>query len=275
MSNISRRFPLVSGFLLLTVLLVGFAGCATSDFITYSRDAERQGIERYNDGQYTEAAGSFRNAIRQEPRRYPSHYYLGASYFQLGQYQQAIQSYKSALDTMQTTHEGRADEDNLRPRILDGLAMAIARSTDRDVELSLFEKRISGRPAAEDYLIIAKIHRYSGDADSAIDAYNHATLLNPADASISREYGLYLEQLGQTDKAEIPLRKAYQASPNDTEVADALRRIGVVPGPAIKEKNQLARPVVPEGPIPVVDINKLGIGGSKDPPAPAVAAPRD
>jgi tetratricopeptide (TPR) repeat protein len=256
-------------------LLVALTGCA--DVITYSRSAEREGLEYYNAGQYTEAAGCFKNAVRQEPRRYPSHYYLGATYFQLGQYQQSIQAYKSALDTMKLTYEGRYDDEGLRPRILDGLAMAIAKSADRNVEIDLIQQRLAGRPNAEDYFLLAKVHRYSGDADSAINAYNHAALIDPKNALVHREYGLYLEQLGQPERAEVPLRRAYQLNPQDPEVNAALARIGVIPGPSLKEKDQLARPVVPEGPIPVIDISKLGIGGREQAatPIPSAEAPRD
>src|SRR6185295_12663575 len=62
-------------------------GCA--DVITYSRDAQREGIKLYRQGDYADAAGAFRNALRQNPRDYQSYYYLGASYEAMTQYQQA------------------------------------------------------------------------------------------------------------------------------------------------------------------------------------------
>ena len=72
------------------LIVGGLAGCASSDVVTFSKDARREGIAKYEAGQYGDASGSFRNATRQNPRDYRSHYYLGACYEQMGQHQQAI-----------------------------------------------------------------------------------------------------------------------------------------------------------------------------------------
>ena len=73
------------------------------------------------------------------------------------------------------------------------------------------------------------------------------------------------------------LRRAYAINPNDEQVAAALRRIGVVPGPSLKDRNALATPPVPLGPIPEVDWSKVvnggGGGGQSAPPQPAVGEP--
>jgi hypothetical protein len=74
----------------------------------------------------------------------------------------------------------------------------------------------------------------------------------------------------------------------DEQVVGALRQLGVVPGPSLKEQGELAQPLVPKGPIPPLDMDKikngLGLGGNKSEapsvpvaPAPAasIQAPRD
>lgn len=253
-----RRFHSIVLALFVAGLLIGSGGCA--DVVTYAKDSRREGIKYYNQGSYTDAAGSFRNATRQDPRDYRSHYYLGASYEQLRQFQQAIQAYKASLDVMSTSLEGKEDPDNFRVRVMDGLASAIAKSDDRDFETDKIERQARTSQTAENYFLLAKVYRFSGDADLAVDSYNRAMLLDPDDIRIAKEYGLYLEQLGQPTRAEIPLRRAYAIDPQDIEVAAALRRIGVVPGPAIKSQDQLAKPNMPSGPIPDVDWNRMGLG---------------
>jgi len=234
---------------------LGLAGVGCSDVLTYSKDSEREGLKFYRSSQYADAAGSFRNAVRQEPRRYTSYYYLGCSLFEMGQYQQSIQAFKTALDTMNTTQEGKYDRET-RSLALDGLAQAIGKSTDRDSELALVRKRAQTKSSSQDYLLLAKIQRYSGDADAAIDAYNRAALLEPTNFDIAKEYGLYLEQLGQAQRAEIPLRRAYTMQPDDKEVASAMTRIGVIPGPSLNEEKDLAKPLLPNGPIPDLDLTR-------------------
>ena len=63
--------------LLSSVLIAGF-GCAEA--ITYSKDAHKEGMSLYEQGDYVDAAAAFSNAVRQNPRDYPSYFYLGASY---------------------------------------------------------------------------------------------------------------------------------------------------------------------------------------------------
>jgi tetratricopeptide (TPR) repeat protein len=96
-----------------------------------------------------------------------------------------------------------------------------------------------------------------GDADSAIDTYQQAALIDRKDFAIAKDYGLYLEQIpGKRDEAVRQLKKAYQLNNKDPEVAAALRRVGIVPGPSLKEQEQLAKPSVPKGPLPEMDVKR-------------------
>ena len=129
--------------------------------------------------------------------------------------------------------------------------------------------------------MLGKIYEDRGDPDSALDAFNRAVLLNPKDFIAAKQYGLYLEQVGQKQKAVYSLKKAYNLNPNDEQVNSALARLNVVPGPGLKAEDDLAKPAIPEGPLPEVNLSKFKIGGSSadsqtsaDPtPAPAPAAP--
>jgi tetratricopeptide (TPR) repeat protein len=229
-------------------LSAGIVGCA-GDYLSYASESRAAGIAQLNENQPDKAAGSFQNAVRQNPRDYQSFYWLGVSYDRQGAYAQAAQAYRTSLDVQQGTYDGRKDV-VFRRKTLDGLAIAIAKSPTRNEEIAMIEQKNAGREKAEDALLLARIYFYSGDADSAIECYNRAALLDPEDALISKEVGLYFEKIGQTKNAEPLLKRAYTANPQDAEVTAALRRLGIVPGPSLKEERALAKPPMPLGPIP-------------------------
>jgi tetratricopeptide (TPR) repeat protein len=264
-----QRIDRLGGAVIVCALLLGMTGC--SDLITYSQDAQREGIKLYQKQNYADAAGAFNNSVRQNPRNYEGYYGLGCSYEQLGQYQQSIAAYKTARDLLNTTPEGKHDE-AMRTKVLSGLASAIAKSDQRGVETDSASREARNYGGADRWFLLAKIYAYQGDADSAIDAYNRAALLDPQAFYIAKDYGLYMEKIGQKQRAESPLRRAYSLNQDDAEVNAALRRIGVVPGPGILDEDQLARPVIPKGPIPAPKIPNVLPGNSDDSTA---GAPRD
>jgi Tfp pilus assembly protein PilF len=270
--NLFRKQNL-SVVLLAAGLCSGLSGGCT-DFVTFSKQSHDQGMEYYNQKDYANAAGAFRNAVRQVPNDYQDHYYLAQSLAAQGQWEQAIHSYYDAWEVMGIDDMGRLDN-KLKYQVLDGLANAIASSDTRDSYTNQVEAKAHSRQSADDYLLLAKIYVDRRDADSAIDAYDRAAMIEPDNFYIAKAYGLYLEHLGQNDKAAVPLRRAYAMNGNDQQVADALRAIGIIPGPSIKEEDALAKPLIPKGPIPEVDLGKaMGIGGSAT-PASSTQAPQD
>ena len=195
-------------------------------------------------------------------------------------YQQAAQSHLASLQVMDVTLEGKQDK-AFRAKTIDGLAIALAKGQDRTATISMPQP---GKRPAEDAWLRAKVQRYSGDADAALEAYTQASLQDANDPYIAKDYGLYLAELGQTQTADVQLRRAYRLNPADQEIASALSRLGTVPGPALKEKDELAKPPVPRGPIPPLKIPAFGGGGgarqsspqaSAPAPEPTAQAPRD
>jgi tetratricopeptide (TPR) repeat protein len=224
------------------------AGCA--EVTASSKHSREQGQKLYTEGEYADASGAFRKAVREDPTDYRSWYWLGQSYDKSQSYQQAMQAYRTALDVRKRTAPGREDE-AMRVRIIDALGRSIAAANDR----SFTEAK--GRPTAEDKYVEAKAFEYLGDADSAIDAYQQAARLDNKDFAIAKDYGLYLEKIqGMRDPAVKQLKRAYQMNDKDPQVVAALRRNGVVPGPSLKEPEQLAKPSIPKGPLPEVDIKR-------------------
>ena len=230
-------------------------GCQ-QEVISSNPRARSTGIKEFGEGNYADAAGSFRNAVRSDPRDYVSQFYLGQSYEQMKQYQQSIQAYKASLDAQPRTLAGREDQAQ-RLRTIEALASVISKSDQRDAEVNAVEAQAKQTNKAQDWLLLAKISQNRGDADSALDAYNRASLSEPKDFVVAKLYGLYLEQVGQKRKAEQTLRRAYSINSGDDEVNEALRRLNVIPGPGLKDERALVKPPVPVGPIPEVDWNKV------------------
>ena len=247
----------------LSVLSISFlGGCA--DMVTYSKDSRRQGIELYNRQAYADAAGAFRNAARQNPRDYQSYYYLGAANEQLGQFQQSIAAYKTSYQVINTTTEGRQDPE-FRFRVLNGLASAIARSDTTEVETNAIDQRAKTRGQTDDNYLLGRIYSLRGDHDSAIEAYDRAVTIDPNNFHYAREAGLYFESISQQQRAIPLLRRAYSLNNTDQQVAEALRRLNVVPGPSVRDESKLARPLMPQGPIPELPVNERVGSGSADP----------
>jgi tetratricopeptide (TPR) repeat protein len=238
----------------LGALALAGTGCALDQH--FSQTAHVEGARLYNAGDYDGAAGAYRNAVKAEPRDYKAYYYLGCSYDAQRDNEKAIHAYRTALDVMSLTFKGQHDGD-FRQKVLDSLARSIARGPTRQTELDLSEQQARTKHEAEPYYLVAKIYRYSGDADKAVENYNKANLMDPNDVNIIRELGLYYEQLGQAQRAEPALRRAYALGATDKETTDAMRRLGIIPGPAIKAQKDLAQPVIPPGPLPEVTLPKL------------------
>ena len=231
----------------LLAMVFGSIGC--SDAMVNTLSSRNAGIKQYTDGEYAEATGTFRMVIRHNPSDYPSHYYLGASQFKMGSYEQAVEQYKTTLELMNVDMVGQEDY-TFRKQVVDALANSLIAAKVLDTQSII----VKNSPKYENQLLIAKVNRGTGDPDAALEAYQQATLLAPKNADIAKEYGLYLAQLSQNDRAKKELRRAYAMNTKDDQVADALRRLGIVPGPSLKDESDMVRPIVPVGPIPEVQI---------------------
>lgn len=258
--NPVRRLTAVFAVACAGALLTGslLSGCA--ELITYSKKSEEQGDKLMAQGRVEEAAGAYRNATQQNPAAYESFFKLGQAYQQLGREQQALQSFRAAVDVAPTSR--LAPDVVFREKAVNGLAQCVAKSASRDAEMnaSIEKANKSGKPI--DWYVVARSYVAAGDADNAIDAYDRAMLAaNSQDPQIAKSFGLYLATIGQTKRAEATLQKAYQLDPTDAEVNEALRKIGVVPGPSLLETDQLHKPLVPKGPLPEIELP--GSGKSK------------
>lgn len=211
----TRRIAKI-GLVGLLALTVG--GC---ELFTFSDDARRKGLMLYDQGNYTDAAGSFQNAVKQRPTDYKSFYHLGQSYEKLDRLQLAIQAYKAGRDAQRETGEGIQDTP-FREKILDALAAAIAKSSDRDREIKTLQERAAVARNGEDFITLARVFKAAGDPDSAINAYQQAVTKYPREHGYLKEYGMYLASLGLRERARQVLTNAANIKP-DSDVTKALQ----------------------------------------------------
>lgn len=240
-------------------------GC-NDNYFTFSKQSRAKGISYLEANQYDEAMGAFRDAVRQNPKDYQSYYYLGTLYDRQTQYANAISSYKTSLQVQDITPEGKRDTAG-RLKTLEAFGQTIAKSDSRDIEVNQLEKDATAAKTGDLYFILARVYADRGDADSAVASYAKAVQKSPEAFYIVKEQGLYLEKQQLKAEAEGALRRAYRLNDQDVDVQQALRRLGVVPGPSIKEEGELAKPLIPKGPIPQIP----QIGDGDRPPAPAPA----
>lgn len=233
---------------LAAAMLIG--GCA--EMITYSKRSQETGQSLFAQGRYEEAAGAFRDSVKQNPRNYEAFYYLGVCYDKLGREQQALQSFHTALDVLPASLDPMDTEIwAFREQAVNGLAEFVSRSASKDAELTAMDAKARQTRKPLDWYVLARTHVAAGDADSAIDAYDQAFVTSDKrDQPIAKSFGLYLAQTNQTRRAESVLTQAYRLNPGDREVNAALRKLGVVPGPSLLDQSQLNSPVIPKGPIP-------------------------
>jgi tetratricopeptide (TPR) repeat protein len=261
---------------LLGTIGASLAGCSSMqgvDVLTWSNDAKRQGMQQYNDGRYAEAAGCFRNAIRQNPIDPESEFWLAMSYEQTQSYHEAIDAYKTALELMPpagTPHYSISMHDNA----FDRLAHIVAANDPTGSETDLIAQAATRDNSSDDFRLLGRVFRYRGDADSGLENYRRAVQIDPANFVAQRELGLYLEQLTQNQEAAQVLRDAYRINQNDEQVNSALRRIGMEPGPGLLATEQpAARPLMPA--LPNSDPGLPTPAANTYVPSPDQPAPRD
>ena len=186
-------------------------GCiGGQDIVTFAGEYRQQGIKLYNEGNFPDATAAFNNAIRQDPRDYQSvllprpQLRLDAAVPPGG----AVVSHRAGRDGA----VARGCEDTIfRQKVLDGMAAAAAAGNSPELERAAMQDR--RQPTVEDAFVQAKVARIHGDVDSAIEAYTKAALLDPNNVYVAKEFGMYLSEVGQTQRSAPQLKRALRAEP--------------------------------------------------------------
>lgn len=225
------------------------AGCA--DALTFSTSDAARGRIALEEGDHDTAGEIFAEQVRRNPRDYKAQYYLAETRAAADRDVEALRHYRQALDAMPLTLRGQNDVE-YRRLIVTGLARQLAVADPSGQFLANYEKQSKGNATLK--LLVAHAHAEAGRPDAAMAAFASARAIDRDDAGIAKDYGLYLAALGMNEQAETVLTQAYALNTRDDEVAAALRRYDIVPGPALLSKNDLARPAIPVGPLPEVKL---------------------
>lgn len=224
--------------LLLSSLLIS-TGC--TEVLTYANKSRDEGVRLYNEHYYADAAGAFRNAVRQDPRDFRSQYYLGLCYDELKQHHQSFASFRTSLNVMSELGPNYVDP-AFRQQVLDAYGASVARHDENESEVSALIKRAQGSTSGDEWFILAKAFRLRGDADRAVDSYTRAARVAGDDFFIRREFGLYLlDPLGQNKEAEYWLKMAYKLEQRDPAVNEGLAKLGVTAGASARKGEPIPR----------------------------------
>src|ERR1700704_5104399 len=104
-SNLIRSVGLATALVVVGSTLTGCAG-----MFVKAEDPQTAGLRLYQEKNYTEAAGAFRNAVRQNPLDYKSQYYLAVALDADGRYQESVEAYRAALGVQNVTYAGQDDK---------------------------------------------------------------------------------------------------------------------------------------------------------------------
>lgn len=231
---------------LLGVVVIAGGGCSSDVQPDMSTQSREQGMVLFKRGDYDDALGAFRNAVRQEPRDFRSYYYLGWSYEALKDYQQAILSYKSCVNAMEYSRYA-SKYPEYRQKAMNSLATLLARRDEMNLEKDLLKQQVTDQKLGEAQradaaFVLAKTYRTMGDADSAARLYASAAAIGEDDVTIQKEAGLYFKQLGRPAQAEKCLDRAKSLYIWDSEVNSALKEVRETPLPS----GGAAAPLSPE-----------------------------
>ncbi|MEX0653404.1 MAG: tetratricopeptide repeat protein [Phycisphaeraceae bacterium] len=237
MNRHSRRsdrrpgLPLLAAAMLLAGLTLA-AGCETQSMI------REKGETAYYAGDYEQAQHHYRRAIDRWPTDHRAHYQLAQSYMQTDQPGRAQRHFEQALSLRRT-------DPDWAPMLLDHIAEAIHQQ-DRPERLQAFlEQTVQDYGTTRDRLRQAEYLVKIGDLDGARLAYRKAAYF--ADADNPEPYVAiadFYEMLDDAPSAVRALRWAHYVNPQDTDIAERLRRYGVTPGPTAAEappKSELLR----------------------------------
>ncbi len=192
----------------LTVVLSTPAVPATFDW--------EKAVSLYKQGQFRDAVSEFLEVVKEFPNHSDSWKFIGLSYYQLKQYQEALPALQKALTLKQT--EGKADPDLL-------LAMSrVQISLKRyDQALPFLENLAKQRPdlASNRYMLgvaYANLNRH----EEAVEAFRTAVKLAPQDADAWHYLSIQQFKLGRTNDAVTSLRSALAINPKNVELLSLL-----------------------------------------------------
>ncbi|MCI0662430.1 MAG: tetratricopeptide repeat protein [Acidobacteria bacterium] len=181
-------------------------------------------VSLYKQGQFRAAIEEFQKVVKEVPDHPDSWKFIGLAYYQLKEYQSAIQPLEKAQELKRK--EGRNDPDLVR-----ALGQAYLSLKKYEQALPYFEiiTRMQMNVAANFYML-GVIYSNLNRGEEAADAFQKSVKLDPKDGDSWYYLGVQQFRSGKINEAIISLRNGIEASPKNPEMlgllAEALLRQG-------------------------------------------------
>ena len=213
------------GTFVMCLLLLGSTGCEMTN-----PELRHRGRSAYLGGNYERSRDFYAQAVRQNPTDVEAQYGLGRAHLELDQPRDAHLAFEEAMALA-------SDDQNLMPRILDGLAEALYRLERQDRLHAFLQHCVERYGTTRDYLRQGDYLARIGDMDGAEGAYRRAAHFAP-DGEVEPFLALarFYENRNDMTKSVRALRWAYYVDPHNPEVVQRLRDHGLVPGPTVAEE---------------------------------------
>lgn len=180
-------------------------------------------------GDYTAAEQKLIGVVEHDPSDWEGHYLLGLAY--LGQ-QRPVQA-QSQLELALTVKDRSKEQ---TPKILDALGQSLEMQGAYDQLYAFLDAQIARYEGWQDYARKARFLAKANDIDGAALAYRQAAYFSRNETErIYLEIATFYENLGDYDKAIQALKWAYYLKPDHTQIPGRFRKLGVVPGPTLRE----------------------------------------
>jgi tetratricopeptide (TPR) repeat protein len=156
-------------FFLISSLVFTSSGEANQQEPASAEHYYKDGLSRYESGQYQQAIEAYKTAVRLKPDYPDASYNLGMAYSSLGQFKEAIEAYKTAI-RIKPDHESAYYN----------LGHAYSNLKKYDDSIKAFRQAIRNKPDyVEAYYGLGNAYFQSGQAEKAVRTFEAAIRLKP------------------------------------------------------------------------------------------------
>ena len=165
-------------------------------------------------GALDQAERAYRKALKLNPDFAIVHNNLGSLYRTRGQLRKAEQSYRRALKILPTFGDAAAN-----------LGSVLIVAAKYDEARAWLEGELAEGPHVGLYKGLGLLHEILNEGEKAVDFFNKALGLDPANVEVLNNLGISLQYLGRNDEAKAAYERALSHEPERMEV---LQNLGVL-----------------------------------------------
>jgi tetratricopeptide (TPR) repeat protein len=170
-----------------------------------------QGVRQFQLGKYDEAIDSFNKAIQQNPKLVDAYHYRGQAYFQTQRFQNAIQDYNQVLQM--APHNAEAYHHR---------GLAYTSSGNNDQAIADYTQAINLKPDfAQAYSDRAQAYKAQGKEALALQDLNQALKYDPAQAEGFYQRGISHQRLDQHREAIADFSQTLRLNPKHAKAANS------------------------------------------------------